>query len=103
MELTIEPIIIENKEIPIKYVEGQLIHIGRYFLFLKEDDNFELFENNIQGIHLINNGVSNLQLKTKLLADEGYIKLASGDKVEVKIPPKFPGKSLSEYLNEIRE
>lgn len=37
------------------------------------------------------------------LASLGLIHLVSGEKVDVKMPPKFPGKSLSEYLKEIKE
>ena len=44
-----------------------------------------------------------LQSKVQEFAKKGFIRLATGKKVEVKIPPKFPGKPLSEYLKEIRE
>lgn len=41
--------------------------------------------------------------KAQNLAKMGLIRLASGNKVEIALPPKFPGKPLSEYLKEIRE
>jgi len=37
------------------------------------------------------------------LAKKGYIKLATGKKVEIKVPPKIPGKPWSEILEEIRK
>lgn len=40
--------------------------------------------------------------RAQKFAKKGFIRLATGGKVEVKIPPKFPGKPLSEYLKEIR-
>lgn len=43
------------------------------------------------------------QLKIRELAEKGLIGLASGEKVEVRIPPKLPGKPWSEILKEIRE
>lgn len=43
------------------------------------------------------------QLKVRDLAEKGLIKLASGEKVEIRIPPKLPGKPWSEILKEIRE
>ena len=33
----------------------------------------------------------------------GFIRIASGKKVKIGIPSKFPGKSLSEYLKDMRE
>jgi hypothetical protein len=41
--------------------------------------------------------------RAKVLAEKGIIRLATGGDVEIDIPPKFPGKPLSEYLKEIRE
>lgn len=43
------------------------------------------------------------QKRIQELAKKGFVRLATGEKVEVKIPPRFPGKPLSEYLKEIRE
>ncbi|MEW6607727.1 MAG: hypothetical protein AB1414_09805 [bacterium] len=43
------------------------------------------------------------QSKLQELAEKGLIRLASGREVEVKIPPKIPGKPWSEILKEIRE
>lgn len=39
----------------------------------------------------------------KELAEKGLLRLAINSKGEIEIPPKFPGKPLSEYLKEIRE
>ncbi len=41
--------------------------------------------------------------KARDLAKMGLLRLATGNKVEIILPPKFPGKPLSEYLKEIRE
>ena len=41
--------------------------------------------------------------KARDLAKMGLIRLATGNKVEIVLPPKFPGKPLREYLREIRE
>lgn len=44
-----------------------------------------------------------VESKARDLAKMGLIRLATGGKVEINLPPKFPGKPLSEYLKEIRE
>ena len=45
-----------------------------------------------------------LAARMRRLAAEGRIKLASGGRARsVKQPPTFPGKSLSEYLKDVRE
>jgi len=43
------------------------------------------------------------QKRVQEFAKRGFVRLATGEKVEAKLPPKFPGKPLSEYLKEIRE
>jgi len=43
-----------------------------------------------------------LRLKLQELAEKGFIRLATKS-IPAKIPPKLPGKPLSEYLKEIRE
>lgn len=44
-----------------------------------------------------------LQPKVQEFAEKGFIRLAAKKRVVAEIPPKFPGKPLSEYLKEIRE
>lgn len=44
-----------------------------------------------------------LQKKIFYLVKMGYIRLASRRKRKIKIPPKCPGRPLSEYLREIRD
>jgi hypothetical protein len=44
-----------------------------------------------------------IALKAKELAEKGLLRLATNSEVEIDIPPRFPGKPLSEYLKEIRE
>ena len=44
-----------------------------------------------------------VQIKLQELAAKRLIRLASGKRVKVEMPPEFPGKPLSEYLREIRE
>ncbi len=40
--------------------------------------------------------------KARDLAKMGLIRLATGNKVEIVLPPKFPGKPLSEYLSKFQ-
>ncbi len=44
-----------------------------------------------------------VESKLQELETKGFIYLAKGKKVKVELPPKFPGKPLSKYLEEIRE
>lgn len=44
-----------------------------------------------------------VERKIQDFAAKGFIRLATGKRVKVEMPPKFPGKPLSEYLREIRE
>ncbi len=43
------------------------------------------------------------ELKIQELAEKGFIRIAKRKNIKWCIPPKFPGKPLSEYLKEIRE
>lgn len=43
----------------------------------------------------------NLRIRESIV--KGFIIPVSGKRVNIKTPPKFPGRPLSEYLREIRE